>query len=409
MVKRALLIAYHYPPIKGSSGLLRTLKFSRYLKDCGWEPIVLSVHPRAYLNTSMDQLSDIPSDIIVHRAFGLDSARHLSIGGKYPSFFAWPDRWNTWAIGGIAAGLGLIKKYDPQVIWSTYPIATAHLIGLGLARLSKKPWIADFRDSMTEADYPTDPKVRKVYQWIERKTVQHAKMVTFTAPSTVSMYQDRYPEKPEDFWKLIYNGYDENDFSGVQPPAENSGKKLWVHAGILYPSERDPSQFFEAVARLKQNGTLSSDSLCIRLRATAHDDYYQPIIERFGIGDIVELAPAIPYQEALNEMINADGLLLFQAASCNHQIPAKLYEYLRANKPIIALTDKQGDTARILMDAGINDIAALNNTDEISELLAKASQADTAMQDLTAQEAVYQQYSRQQQTQVLADLFEQFI
>ena len=82
MVKRALLIAYHYPPIKGSSGLLRTLKFSRYLKDCGWEPIVLSVHPRAYLNTSMDQLSDIPSDIIVHRAFGLDSARHLAIGGR---------------------------------------------------------------------------------------------------------------------------------------------------------------------------------------------------------------------------------------------------------------------------------------------------------------------------------------
>ena len=78
-MKRILLIAFHYPPVKGSSGLQRTLSFSQYLPQFGWQPAVLSVHPRAYNKVSDEQLSEIPKECQVVRAFGLDTSRHLSL------------------------------------------------------------------------------------------------------------------------------------------------------------------------------------------------------------------------------------------------------------------------------------------------------------------------------------------
>lgn len=87
--------------------------------------MVLSAHPRAYANSGDNQLCDIPSDVVVQRAFALDTSRPLSYKGRYPSFLALPDRWVSWLAGAGPAGVRLVRKYRPEVIWSTYPIATA--------------------------------------------------------------------------------------------------------------------------------------------------------------------------------------------------------------------------------------------------------------------------------------------
>src|SRR5712664_704149 len=125
-MSRVLMVAYHYPPCFGSSGIQRTLKFSRYLPDGGWDPIILTAHPRAYPDTNSAQLSEIPSGLPVHRAFALDAARHLVFGRHYSRWLALPDRWGSWWPGGVVAGLRLVRRYRPAVLWSTYPIATAH-------------------------------------------------------------------------------------------------------------------------------------------------------------------------------------------------------------------------------------------------------------------------------------------
>jgi hypothetical protein len=101
------------------------------------------------------------------------------------------------------------------------------------------------------------------------------------------------------------------------------------------------------------------------LRATAHDEYLLRLIDQYKIGDIVSLAPPISYGEALSEMLTADGLLILQAANCNNQIPAKLYEYLRARRPILALTDPTGNTAAALISIGVNTIAPLDSRNDI--------------------------------------------
>jgi hypothetical protein len=93
------------------------------------------------------------------------------------------------------------------------------------------------------------------------------------------------------------------------------------------------------------------------------------MIEVAGVGQFVELAPPLPYREALREMLSADALLILQAANCNEQVPAKLYEYLRCSRPVLALTDPRGDTAAVVRGAGLADIAPLDSADEIERAL----------------------------------------
>jgi hypothetical protein len=140
-----------------------------------------------------------------------------------------------------------------------------------------------------------------------------------------------------------------------------------VHSGILYPSERDPRPFFDALAELKRTGAVDAKSLRIVLRATGNDEVHAPEIRKRGIEDLVALEPQIPYRDALREMLLADGLLLFQASNCNHQVPAKVYEYFRARRPILALTDAKGDTASVLRDAGIDAIVSLDDAAAIAQ------------------------------------------
>ncbi|SDX81535.1 glycosyltransferase [Nitrosomonas halophila] len=372
MVKRVLMVAYHFPPLGGSSGIQRTLRFSQYLPDHDWEPIVLTAHPRAYLRTDESQLTDIAGRVRIYRAFALDTARHLALMNRYPRLLALPDRWVSWWLGAVPKGLSLIKRYKPDIIWSTYPIATAHLIALTLHRLTGVPWIADFRDPMVQPDYPPNPLTYRSYQWIEHKVIKNCSAAVFTTPGTLQDYQARFPHIPASRFRLIENGYDESSFASLATAVKtvrDAKQIVLLHSGIIYPSERDPTNLFEALSRLQRQGVIGSDNLNLILRASHHEKYLRSLIDRYGIGTIVSLAPPIPYREALQEMLGVDGLLLLQSANCNNQIPAKLYEYLRAQRPILALTDPAGDTAAKLesMEGGI--VARLDSTDAIMDAL----------------------------------------
>lgn len=372
-MKRVLMIAYHFPPLAGSSGIQRTLRFVQHLPKFGWEPIVLSADPRAYERTSDDLLADVPKNTVVHRAFALDTARHLSIAGRYVGAMARPDRWVSWKYAAVCDGMRLIREFRPQAIWSTYPIATAHMIGAELQRRSGLPWIADFRDPMAQEGYPADPLTWKSYKAIEANAVHKASLSTFTTPGAARIYRERYPAKEKQVI-VLENGYDEETFanaasSGQARNSLNPGAITLLHSGIVYPAERDPTQFFEALGQLKAKGELASGSLVVRFRASVHDGLLKSLAARFDIAEFIDCQPPVSYREALAEMLAADGLLVMQAAGCNEQIPAKIYEYLRANRPILSLTDPQGDTATTLRQAGASDIARIDSVEEICRVL----------------------------------------
>jgi glycosyltransferase involved in cell wall biosynthesis len=412
MQRRVLMIAFHFPPGKGSSGLQRTLNFARHLPEHGWTPRLLTVMAHAHPAVSDEQLGDVPADLKIVRAPSLDVARHLAVAGRYPGFLALPDRWSSWKWAAIPMGLAQCLAWRPHAIWSTYPIATAHVIALRLARLTGLPWIADFRDSMSDDSFPPEPNKRRSVLRIERATVDQARVVVFTSPGARRLYAARYPEIPDARWALIPNGYDEQAFAAAETsseqPAATGRPRHLVHSGLLDPVDRDPRPFLRVIAAMKRAGTITANNLRVTLRATGHNAMYSEFVSQAGIGDIVAIGDVVAYAEALREMLVADGLLVFQGPTCNHQTPAKVYEYLRADRPLLALTDKRGDTAALVRAAGYadDDICDPESESAIGVALAAFLARLESGTSHRADAAFVRTLSRQHQVGVLAGILD---
>jgi glycosyltransferase involved in cell wall biosynthesis len=401
--KKMLLVAYHFPPQMGSSGLLRSLKYCRYLPQHGWQPTVLTTHPRAYERLDSGQLAEIPASVKVIRAFALDTSKHLSFRGRYLRFSALPDRWVTWCLGAAIAGIVQIRRDKTDVIFTTFPIATAVLIGYLLHRMTGVPWVADFRDSMTEDEYPAEPRMRRAFRWLEKKAVQHAARLIFTAHSTRQMYLQRYPELSPEKCLVVSNGYDEEDFSRLAARDNSQDMPLRIcHSGLIYPEERNPVPFFQALSRLKSEKLIDAAHLSVDLRACGHEATFREIVTRLQIEDLVHFLPALPYHEALEDCNAADVSLLMQAACCDHQIPAKAYEYLRLGKPILALTSRTGDTAALLQECGGATLVDIADEDEIYRVLPDFLRGVRSRQHCLPNQQVVSKYSRQNQAGQLA-------
>jgi hypothetical protein len=265
---------------------------------------------------------------------------------------------------------------------------------------------------MTEEGYPANPLQRKFYCWIEQQTIRHCTRAIFTTPGAIRMYRERYPNAAPAKWTLIANGYDEENFTraeqsaqfAVRQQSKKPGQLVLLHSGVLYPSERHPSQFFQALAELRKAGKINPGNLKVILRSTGHDGLYTPVLADYHLLDMVYLEPSIPYEDALAEMLTMDGLLVFQAANCNHQIPAKIYEYLRAKRPILAFTDPDGDTASVLTEAGLSAIVPLDNKAAIVTALTSFLEQLKTRQAPVATDAAISVHSRQAKTQQLAQL-----
>ena len=371
-MNRVLMIAYHYPPLCGSSGIQRTLRFSQDLLSFNWQPSVLSTHSRAFEKTSDDLLRDIPAGMDVQRAFALDARRHLSLFKRYPAWIARPDRWISWLLGALVTGFRMIRRQRPDVIWSTYPIPTAHLIGYWLSRLSGLPWVADFRDPMAHVGYPTDQATWNSYLRVEQKVFAQASRMVFTTPGAARLYKQRYPAKA-DCIRVIENGYNETSFETLEgesrQSALNPGKVTLLHSGIVYPQWRNPNELFAALRRLMDAKLVDSEGLRLRFRASEHADFLLPMVSAHGLADVVQILPPVGYKAALAEMCAADGLLVLQSADCSDQIPAKVYEYVRAQKPVLGLCGTTGDTADVLRQAGCVHLAPLESSGRIGTAL----------------------------------------
>jgi glycosyltransferase involved in cell wall biosynthesis len=407
--RRILMIAYHFPPLAGSSGIQRTLRFVQHLPASGWQPLVLTARSVAYERTSPDLDADVPAQTVVRRALALDTARHLSLAGRYVAAMARPDRWVSWRFDAVRQGMKLIRKYQPDILWSTYPIATAHLIGAELHRRSGLPWVADFRDPMAQHGYPADPLTWQQYDAIERHAVLTAAASVFTTPGAARMYRNRYPAGAARV-HVLENGYDEESFSAAQDSAAvhaplNPGAVTLLHSGIIYPQERDPTQLMAALAHLSAAGIIQPGTFKIRFRAAVQEDLLRKLAAEFGVMDFIEIVPPVGYKEALREMLRADALLVMQAGDCNEQIPAKLYEYLRAGRPIICLSDPEGDTIGLLRAAGLNTFARIDDARDIASLLQRLC-ADPAGSVL-ASEAFVRAASRAARAAELAALLDE--
>ena len=403
--KTILIIAFHLPPFARSSGYLRILKFMKYLPQHNIKPIVLSANTIAYDRVDESLLSLLPENVAIKRAFGLDAKQHLSLLGRYPEFVALPDRYISWAPAAIWAGVRMVQKYNVDAVLSTYPVPSAHVIARRIASLTKRPWLADFRDPMWDDYSNFSAAALKSRKTIEERSVLEATQVIVTTKGMKELFVKRYGDKVADEKiVIIENGYDESDFALLPHElSPSNGRIRLLHAGLLEPIDRNPLPFFQAIKKAIDRDLVKPESLRIEFYASGNEQQYKKQIAELGLQNVLFLLPPLPYERMLQEMSDADILLLFQGPSCNQQVPAKAYEYLRIGRPIFALTPDISETARLIKRTRAGLIVSPDDSDHIAAELGKWLSAIAKNQPLTTpQPYVVQKFSRQFQTKQLA-------
>src|SRR5258706_11349253 len=308
-LRHALFVAFHYPPEASSSGVLRTLKYTRYLREFGWRVSVVTLDPSAYsvLDPRLEQ--EIPSGTRVLRTRFLNIKRDLSIRGVYPALFALPDVWIGWMPWAVAAGRRVISSDPVDLIYSTSPHATAHLIACRLAAISAKPWVTDFRDPWIED--PPEPGApnsliyRTVNRRLERLVVKRCDAIVTSTTSMRDLMRNRYPDESEAKIRAIFNGYDEADFADMPVRSSTRASHLRIiHMGNINAAFRDPRPLFAALGRMLGRVQLSASELEIRfVGGGAYGDTpeMQAAIHDAGLSGAVSFLPRVPYEESLRQ------------------------------------------------------------------------------------------------------------
>jgi len=409
MSRNALMLAFHFPPFAQSSGGIRTLSFVRHLPDHGWHPIVLTAREHAYPEVDPHSLATVPSRSQVVRAPGLDIARHLAIAGRYPTWLATPDRWNTWALAAVMAGIACVRRHRPAILWVTFPIASALVAALVLHRFTKIPLVVDLRDPLVYEGWPEDPWMRDTYATIEKRVVARASAVVVTTPGARRLYLERYPQLPAARFRIIANGIDESlAISPSSGERASTAPIVLVHSGLMEIPDRDPTAFFDAIAQMRRRGDVTGNVLRVVLRATGHDERYRQQIVALDIGDIVSIEGRVPHADAIEEMRRADGLVLFQGAQCNRQIPAKAYEYLACRRPIIGLLAATGDTHDLIARQWqVPYVASMDSASAIADTLGKFINDLRRNRAFIPEESLIKEHSRAAGAGQLAKLFDE--
>lgn len=401
-MKKILMIALDFPPCL-SAGVQRTLKFCEYLPDYGWEPAVLTVP--AFVHEKLDLNAGLPAtlDGHVYRAFALNSVKHLSVKGKYFRFTALPDRYVTWYCHGSFVGKKIINEFKPDVIWSTFPYSTAHRIAANLKKVSGIPWVADFRDPFPIYEDPA-LNINRSGRHIDQVASKHADRLIFTTSKSVDLYRKRYPYLDDNKVQVIENGYNEDVFNSLGAvDSEVAGEKdvlRIVYSGGIYRDGRNPDKLFSALNRYNQQAS-SKKTISLDFWGVENAEEFERQCDDLGLSGLVRFMPTVDYECSIREILRADGLLLLQGGVFNNQIPGKVYEYLRAGKPILALTAKGSATEELLASVDHALIADMEDENDIYKALCRFSSVSVA------EDFDYAQYSRRYRTRQLAKVLQE--
>lgn len=358
--------------------MLRIVAFARALLAAGWTVTVLTADRRDATASKAENEHLIPPGCRVIRARAYDAAQTFAIAGKYPGMLELPDRFSSWIPTALVAGIRELRRTPVSYILSSYPIASAHVVGRALAKYSGAKWIADFRDPMVLQGHPDTPARRRAHRWVERKTIERCEMALFTNTAVRDAFRAEHPEKGGTPFEVIENGYDDVVFARAehawqQQEARGAPRReiTVLHSGSLYPDHRDPKALFSALSTLQRRGMFSARPLQIMLRASGYEPHFRRMIaaDYPEIAEIVQFGEPVDYVASLSEVLASDALLLLQGGSCNAQVPAKLYEYARSGRPILALTDAGGATAATLRKLGVREFADLSDAQAIENLL----------------------------------------
>lgn len=387
-MRKVLIITYYWPPA-GSSGVQRWLKFVKYLREFGWEPVIYTANNPEVASLDESLKNDIPEGIEVikrnvpepYKLYKfITGSRGTKIGVGFTSgtskkgilnraaiwirgnFFI-PDARMFW----IAPSTRYLSKYlinNPvDVIITTGPPHSLHLIGLKLKRRFNIPWIADFRDPWTGIYFYKDLKLTwiadKINRALERKVLKNSDLNIVVSHSMADAFNGIVGAKVE----IVSNGFDQAEYNFSALINENVFSL--VHVGTIPPSSNS-NNLWGALARMAKENDEFNRKLKIQFVGDIDSSVVDSLKEN-NLFEKVEMVGYKPHSEIPLFQKSAQVLLVLAPSTSKEVLTGKIFEYLAANRPIIAIGPIGGDLDKLLIETGAGIMLPSDSQSEIYE------------------------------------------
>ncbi|MEO8211272.1 MAG: glycosyltransferase [bacterium] len=361
-MNKVLIISYYFPPM-GMGGVQRTLKFAKYLREYGWEPVVLTDSPKKYYAVDETLLLEaIESGIKIERT-GEDIIDVSKIIIKTPNerlrklrsmagqFFLIPDNKKFWQKKALKKIDEVWKKYDGfNVIYATGPPYTDFLIGQNAKKKYKVPFVIDYRDAWVDSPvlnfYPT-PFHKMSNMRLEKSVLKDANKIITTNRRVKELIISRYGNIDYNDVKIISHGYDSEDFEKAKKSELPKTNKMRItHSGSFYT--RNPKFYLEAINKffIKYPELKNEVEFCF-IGLMSKDN--MALIKAYDIEDSIRILGYINHIECIKYLMTSDVLFLMISRGENDDaaMPGKVGEYIGSRKNIIACIP-EGVTKKIL-------------------------------------------------------------
>lgn len=384
-MKNVLIITYYWPP-SGGGGVMRWLKMSKFLPEMGWQPVIFTpensdpsvidesllqeIHPEIIeIKTPIWEPYDLYRKLTGKKSGAKFKAGYISeaSGGNWKSKlsvfirgnFLIPDPRVFWITPSVKFLNKYLKENPVDLIVSTGPPHSMHLIALGLKKKFDIPWIADFRDPWTDIDFYHKLKLThfadQKHRQLEKKVLATADYVVTVSPGCAAGLEKIANRKVE----VITNGYDPSDYEFEKPVPD---KTFTISHFGAFNKDRNPGSLWLALSELATENPDFKNLLRIKLFGQTDVSIINDI-KKYNLSDNLVLIEHLPHQKGLIELCKSQVLLLplNNAPNVKGILTGKMFEYIALQRPILAIGPTDADFAEILRET--NSGVSLNFDD----------------------------------------------
>ncbi len=438
-MKKFLFVTYYYPPAGGPS-VQRIIRIIQFMAERGWDCQVLTVKNGDYTMRDPDLEKRLPRTVQVERMEFFEPyqwyrkftgkkndekiplavlSAHEKAGLKErianvvrANFFI-PDGRIGWYRPGVLAGIRLAWQ-DPeiQLIFSSGPPHTVHLIARRISQITGLPFIADFRDPWVNIDYYShiwrNPLTVAIDKMLEGKVLKDAAAVTVVGPACRDQILENHPDIPVEKTHIVYNGFDPDVYpkETVTPPDD---KFVFTYVGNL-PFNRYIPTFFQALEELKREGKINPKKFTLQFFGKI-DPKVRAEIDKFAIGELLRFTDFVPHNQAIRAIVESHLLLLIinNTKTKKGIVPGKMFEYLASRRFVFAIGPRDGDAAKIYQETKAGAFFEYDDVEGMKKFLADfyEKREKGSWQPLPYSEKI-DQYRRSRQLEKLFQLFETF-
>ena len=398
-MKKILIITYYWPP-SGGAGVQRWLKFSKYLPEFDWHPIVLTVDENlaSYAQLDPSLLEEISPDLRVYKTKtfepynfykkisnkkeipygGFSNQKKITLFEKFSRLIRGnlflPDPRRGWNRYAIIKALELIKREQIEVVITSGPPHSTHLIGNKIKTMTGIKWIADFRDPWTDIFYYKELYHSGLAIWIDRqlekKILSNADQI-ITVSEEIGKLLRKKIQLSQDKIAVIPNGYDEADFENGM--AVSNEKFTITYCGTISMGYKI-GNFVEAISQLPES---VKSQMTIRFVGNVPEEILQ-LFERKNLRSMIEVMGYLPHELAVGQMKGASLLLMAIPDSPDNKgiVTGKFFEYLAANRPILAIGPPGGDVDLLLKKCSAGKIFSYEATEEMKQFILERFELD---------------------------------